>query len=499
MTEFELKLEVPPGRRQEVALAFGKAPRNKLLASYFDTDGFALAQCKVVVRVRKEGSQWVQTAKASSGNSLERLEHNVALPRLPGGAMPALDLSRHAGTPLEARLRAALKLKAGEPYPALVPVHEINVQRQALDIKSGRSMVEVVFDRGRVIAGDRHALLCELEFELKSGKPQDAVRLARTWCARHGLWLSTVSKSAKAQRLAQGLAPTAVLAHPVRLEQGADIRSALAAMVLNCMDHVLPNMSDVASHAAGNSPDSEQMHQLRIGLRRLRTVLRELGDSQPGINAAWEPELARVFRVLGEHRDREFLTLHMQPQLIAAGGPAFDPAPAAVLPDPVQAVRSAAFQRTLLELLGFAHGQAASAGASGTAGTAGEPAVDVVRPRLVHLHRQIVRQGHNFLTLDEAHQHRLRKRLKRLRYLAELARPLFKGKQVDRYLHALKPVQDALGVYNDRRTAFGAYCKLAHDDPRAWFAIGWLGANRQDDAKACQRALRALAKGKVFW
>ena len=490
MTEFELKLEVPPGRRQEVALAFGNAPRKKLLASYFDTDDFALAQCKVVVRVRKEGSQWVQTAKASSGNSLERLEHNVALPRLPGGALPAVDLSRHAGTPLELRLRAALKLKPGAPYPALVPMYQTSVQRQALDIKSGRSRVEVVFDRGRVIAGDRHALLCELEFELKSGKPQDAVRLARTWCTRHGLWLSTVSKSAKAQRLAQDLAPTAVLAHPVRLEQGADIRSALAAMVLNCMDHVLPNMSDVASDVAGNSPGSEQIHQLRIGLRRLRTVLRELGDSQPGINAAWEPELARVFRVLGEHRDREFLTLHMQPQLIAAGGPAFDPAPAAVLPDPVQAVRSAAFQRTLLELLGFAHGQAASAG---------EPAVDVVRTRLVHLHRQIVRQGHNFLTLDEAHQHRLRKRLKRLRYLAELARPLFKGKQVDKYLHALKPVQDALGVYNDRRMAFDAYCKLAHDDPRAWFAIGWLGANRQDDAKACQRALRALAKGKIFW
>ena len=52
MTEFELKLEVPPGRRQEVALAFGNAPRKKLLASYFDTDDFALAQCKVVVRVQ---------------------------------------------------------------------------------------------------------------------------------------------------------------------------------------------------------------------------------------------------------------------------------------------------------------------------------------------------------------------------------------------------------------------------------------------------------------
>ncbi|CAN5471096.1 CHAD domain-containing protein [soil metagenome] len=489
MTEFELKLEVPPECRQAVALAFGNAPRKRLLASYFDTDGFALARDKLVVRLRKEGSRWLQTAKAPSGNSLERLEHNVALTRPVGGAMPVLDLSRHDGTPLEPRLRAALKLKAGKPYPVLMPVHQISVQRQVLDIKVGRSMVEVAFDRGRVIAGDQHALLCELEFELKSGRPQDAVRLARTWCARHGLWLSSISKSAKAQRLAGLTAALPTVGKHVQLQQDASIRDALAAMVLNCMDHLLPNASEVA----GGSTDREQVHQLRIALRRLRTVLRELGHASRAINAAWEPQLALVFSQLGEHRDREFLTLHMQPQLIAEGGPAFDVVPATPLPDMAKAVCSAAFQRTLLAVLGFAHGQGS------VASVAGDAAVDVLRPRLAHLHQQVVKQGHDFVRLDKARQHRLRKRLKRLRYLAELARPLFKGKQVDSYLHQLRPVQDALGAYNDRMMAFDVYCKLAHHDPRAWFAIGWLGANRHDDANECQRQLRAFDKLKTFW
>jgi inorganic triphosphatase YgiF len=372
-------------------------------------------------------------------------------------------------------------------------VYETDVQRQVLEVSSGRSTLELAFDRGRVIAGERQAPLCEVEIELTSGKPQDAVRLARTWCARHGLWLSTVSKSAKAQRLAQQAGAAVVTAQPLQLEHGVNIHQALAAMVLNCMDQVLGNASDVAGDAAGGNADREQIHQLRIGLRRLRTVLRELGPTTPAIDTAWEPELARVFRALGEQRDQEYITLQMQPQLVAVGGPAFElilPEPA---PDPAQAVRSASFQRTLVELLGFAHGQSAPTNADG------EPAVEAVRARLEHLHRRIVKEGHGFLTLDEAHQHRLRKRLKRLRYLAELARPLFKGKEVDKYLRQLKPLQDTLGIFNDRMMAFRFYCKLAHNEPRAWFGIGWLSGHRRGDAKACQRALRALGKLKVFW
>lgn len=110
----------------------------------------------------------------------------------------------------------------------------------------------------------------------------------------------------------------------------------------------------------------------------------------------------------------------------------------------------------------------------------------------------VAREGRSFLALEEARQHRLRKRLKRLRYLAEMARPLFKGKQVDRFLK-LKPLQDSLGLYNDRLMALRAYQELAQTDARAWFGIGWLSANRQDDAAGCQRDLQALGKLDVFW
>lgn len=189
-------------------MAFGHARRQRLQARYFDTDEQALAQAHVVVRVRKEGAAAGHTSRQGAfvqqpGNGWST---TCCCRGRAAGAMPAVDLSRHAGTPLEAKLRDALDL---QPSPSrFVPGVRNRRAAQVLDVKSGRSRVEVAFDRGRVAAGERHAALCEVEFELKSGRPQDAVRLAQAWCTRHGLWISP-SKSAKGLRLARDGAPAA--------------------------------------------------------------------------------------------------------------------------------------------------------------------------------------------------------------------------------------------------------------------------------------------------
>ena len=63
------------------------------------------------------------------------------------------------------------------------------------------SVVEIALDQGRVFASGRSQPICELEIELKEGLPSDAVALAHQWCAAHGLWISTIAKSMKGQRL----------------------------------------------------------------------------------------------------------------------------------------------------------------------------------------------------------------------------------------------------------------------------------------------------------
>ena len=123
-----------------------------------------------------------------------------------------------------------------------------------------------------------------------------------------------------------------------------------------------------------------------------------------------------------------------------------------------------------------------------------------MRRQLRRLWRQVVRDGADFSALDPVLQHRVRKRLKRLRYLAEFGQPLFGKHGTNGFLQALKPVQDALGEYNDGQMALQAYGRIAQDDPKALFGVGWLTAQREPQARECEKALRRLARrAKPFW
>jgi CHAD domain-containing protein len=97
------------------------------------------------------------------------------------------------------------------------------------------------------------------------------------------------------------------------------------------------------------------------------------------------------------------------------------------------------------------------------------------------------------------HQHGVRKRFKRLRYLIEFAEPLFATRKVNRMTAALKPVQGWLGLYNDELMALHAWQELAADEPKAGFGIGWLTARTQPNAKRCLKEIVVFADIKPFW
>ena len=496
MTEFELKLEIPAHRTQAVAAAVrrGRTTEQRLQARYFDTNDRALAAHGVVVRLRKEGRQWVQTAKAASGRgALERLEHNVSLATR---STPAPDLARHAGTPLGKRIQQALKLKPDEPFPALELVYQTDVVRLSRAVRKGSSTVEIALDTGRVCAGDRSAPVNELELELKKGSPADAVELARTWCLAHGLWISVVSKSMKGQRLAAGQDfGVAVNARVPSFKRDAGGPELAAAVVSSCLDQILPNASDVA----GGCTEAEHIHQLRVGLRRLRTAMRELDAWMPGFDSTLEEPVVAVFRDLGQHRDRSHLIDTVQQQIAAAGGPPLDWTGSLTrLPNVGASVRSPAFQKAVLGLIAFVHAAPQEAAPRETTKEAAPR--KIVRKRLDKLHRRLVVAGRRFLTLDEPARHRLRKQAKRLRYLVEFAQPLFGARKVEAYLSALKPVQDALGSYHDELAALQAWQQLAVHDPRAWFGVGWLSARRAPNAQACLQTCATFAdQAKPAW
>ena len=108
--------------------------------------------------------------------------------------------------------------------------------------------------------------------------------------------------------------------------------------------------------------------------------------------------------------------------------------------------------------------------------------------------------GKRFERLAQEDRHCVRKRLKRLRYLAELVRPLYRQAAVDSYVRSLKDLQDALGEYQDAVAGRALFEQRAKDAPDAWFGAGWLAARQQQLAHACVKACRRAArKARPFW
>ncbi len=497
MTEFELKFEIPQGSLQRVATALkdGQTLRERLQARYFDTEDGALAQNGLVVRVRKEGRRWVQTAKGPTSGPLERLEHNVNLPRQAKGASPEVDLGRHAGTPVGNAIAKALNLKPGEDFPVLLPLYETDIQRVTRVVAVNGSLVEIALDQGRIVSENKSLPICELEVELKEGQPEHAVALARQWCADYNLSLSSITKSMKGQRLrnAQPWGPAVSAAAP-SFHRDATGAQVVAAVLQSCLNQILPNASELAS----GSSDPEHIHQLRVGICRMRTALRELEGLTDAFDAAWEPVLVHVFRQLGEHRDHGHLERDLQPKLLAAGGPVVHFGQTGKeIPDPATVLRTLVFQDVLLNLIGIAHRSELHVADKELSGR--DAAKNVLRARLKKLRSQALKQGKKFMELDETHQHRVRKRLKRLRYLSEFSAPFFKARKLNTFIAALKPAQDALGLYNDELLALQALRKLATEDPRAWFGVGWLVSRRMPNAQQCISEIEAFAKVQPFW
>ena len=535
MHEIELKFQVPAAQRAAVDTAVAgrtSQRRVRLQAAYCETAQRALAKARLALRVRREGQRWVQTLKVGTDDGMTRLEHNVALGRGAGPATepPAADPALHAGTTAGARLFAALGCgtdgspsasnAAGEPLAVL---YRTDILRRTRIQRSALGKVELAFDTGSITAGEAKLAVHELEVELLAGSALAVIDVSRRWLRRFGLWLDTRSKSERGDMLARGetMAPPRT-ATDVDLTRRMSGVQALRCVLGSCADQVLGNASQIAS---GEHTD-EHVHQLRIGLRRLRTALQlfdradDAAPARPASLSAVDPGLAAaaatLFRRLGAARDQVVIeagfaaALHAALQVAGVSGdaPRATASDAEAAPDAV--LREAASQRLLLDLLaatqaaGPAAGQAAGRSTGACEPSASSPAEEPdlrhqLAARLNRWHRRAAADAKRYRKLDDAGRHRLRKHVKRLRYALEFSAALFPRRAVRRYLAALRAAQERLGAINDVVMAMEAFRRSRDADPRAWFALGWLAARREVLMAQALPDLKKFAGAKRFW
>ena len=270
-----------------------------------------------------------------------------------------------------------------------------------------------------------------------------------------------------------------------------DPRRFVQQAVAACLDPILRNARELSA----GSQEPEHVHQLRVGLRRLRTALRELPEFNARLDPRWEPVLARTFRELGKHRDQALLASKTGQALRQAGAPGLEADVArAEPPSPASLVRARPLQQALKALSTFAV-EALGPDACAFEGDT----LDAVGVRLDKLQRQVRRSAKRFAELPVEEQHAVRKRHKRLRYLAEFIAPAYRGSRVSAYFDALKPAQDALGEHNDEATALDHFRARTPRHPEAWFAVGWLTARQAVSAEAAARALKKACQAEPFW
>jgi triphosphatase len=333
--------------------------------------------------------------------------------------------------------------------------HGTQIRRLKRVLHHRGAHIELALDEGDVVAGDARAPLAELEFELLSGPLPALLDLAARWAQRFGLRPDPATKSERAQWLLQGL-PMRPVARGETPQPAADLPlgTAGATLVAAALAHALPNAAAITEGRHG--PD--HLHQLRVGLRRLRSVLRAFGPADPRRDAA----LATLFAALGSRRDADVLAATLAPAAAAAGAagliwPVVEPVGAAGADDalidaassPERALSAPGTTRLWLLLLALA--------VPGPDPTPWGPTALAVLRRW---HRRARRAAAAWATLDEARRHALRRRLKRVRYLMEFSAALLPAKAAKAEAVALRRLQDSLGRWNDLLAARDALAAL---------------------------------------
>lgn len=502
MHEIEIKLSVGASRRDRVVreLQRGVCTRTHLVAVYFDTEDHALAGEHIALRLRKEGRRWVQTVKAMSDLLAVRLEHNVPLPeptsRGPRGC-PQPDLRLHRGTPVAARMHQALKHSAAA---ALSAQYRTDIWRLQRHFKTRQTDIEVALDQGRITADGprktRALEVCELEIECLSGDPRVMLDVAERWVRRHGLWLDTRSKAQRGEVLARGAPARASPARPPQAEPGHSLASAWLSLNRGCMSSVLDN----ASQLAAGANTVEHVHQLRVGLNRLRTLWRLFRGSGFAPEAALAQRVDELFRALGLARDRSVWD-SWQTRLRQARGVELAAQLNTLLPvqpdeDPCVMLRSTDINVAWLQWLRLGWGEPADGTPAPCppAATSSTEFERYAKRRLRRWQQDIIGQIEHFDQASDNERHRLRKCLKRLRYSLEMLAPTLSARALRDQLTPLRKAENHLGEFNDLVVCMQLLESVAdhHAAPRQ--ALLWLAEQRKKALKKCARSLRAYAQ-----
>lgn len=497
--EIELKLALParalPALRRHPLVAsaqkVGKA--ETLDNTYYDTAALTLKARKVAIRTRKQGRKWLQTVKCaatSTGGLTQR-------PEWEGPYSGSFDFSA-IDRPEVAKL-------LHKHHDQLVPLFTTRFRRETR-LYAPREGVRILLmtDTGTIVAQERSTPICELELELVEGSALDLLELACALARDLALTPSDISKAERGYRLFLDQPVLPARAQPVPLTADLDVSIAFRELAFACLRQWQANAVAIATGNDG----PEFVHQLRVALRRLRSLLRIFAPALPaGFRSEWNTRLRDNANLVGDARDLDVLYDELLAPVITdeLTDRSIDVAGLQAL---ATEARETARRRALANLAAVAQGlpileftmalhqPPEAAAGSGRLGDFAATQLDLLRKRAR-------RRFDDAASLAPTRLHALRIALKHLRYGAEFFAPLLARKAVERYIARLTRAQDTLGYLNDVDVARGRLESWADDVPAlqaaSAFVLGWHATRYARYRRRVLDDVRPVLWGKKPW
>ncbi|EDZ99887.1 adenylate cyclase [Burkholderia sp. H160] len=499
--ERELKLRVPKEALDALRHAPLLAKLNSqaeapqlLTSTYFDTPALAFHGNKASLRVRTVGNKRVQTLKLEGSvqaGLFSRDEFEVPV------ESDVPDLTRlHDQVPDDTDCG---KLIRDEIIAAqLEPVFVTRINRSVFPLRTpSGDEIEIALDEGTVDAKSGSVPITAVELELKQGEPESLYNIALELLEAVPLRIDHLSKADLGYALLGTAHSKAVKAQPVQLDKRASVEDAFSTIARNCLDQVQANECGVVS-----GHDSASVHQMRVGLRRLRSafdLFAKVIPASPGL----DEELRWIASELGAARDWEVLA---GSTLDHAGinGNADEILPVRQACEKVAvnnrqraatAVESVRYTRLALQLALWLNRKGWRDGMSdqqreAISSPVKQFAADVLRRR----HRTLIKRGKGLADLDDHLRHRARIAAKKVRYATEFFASLCPRRAVCHYVDALTALQDDLGWRNDAVVADQLLTALPRTSPEAASGAAFVRGFLASRVAADHRTLKKLWK-----
>jgi triphosphatase len=513
LVETELKIALDSEQEAQLRRHAGLAGRRigsrrtqSLVTVYYDTPDHELSAAGIALRLRKVGRRWVQSIKFGKGGGIGLFSRGEVEKPAPGGRL-VLD------GPGPDNLHSEINRIVGGG--TLSAVFETRIRRvtDRLRLEDG-SEVELALDHGEVVAGEASQPIREAEMELVSGEVGALFDLAEMLFSEGPVRFATESKAAQGYRLARGESAPEIRARhagTLSFQPDATVESVARDVLRDCFAQIAANMAVIA-----DTDQVEGPHQLRVGLRRIRTAFSVFGASLGKEAFAALSEQARTLgRVVGGLRDIDVLigevvqehTRELDADARDALGSALEARRAEVRTEVREALARPESVKFLFDLGRMIEGRGwlAPSDYSQTA-RLGAPVGEIAPALLDKRYKKVVKLGRHLRKLDAEELHELRKELKKLRYTADVFDVIYPGKKVKGYVKSLKSLQDKFGSLNDAAMAaefLGGDAAPGRNDPAAQRAVGWilgtLDLRVREDRPSLFQCWDDFAREKPFW